>query len=158
LDSVLIGVACRRAVRPLARESLFRNRFFGWLIGSLGAIPIDRDGFGLAGLKATLRTLKAGEVVLVFGEGTRSKDGALQPLKPGFCTLARRAKVPILPVAINGAYDAMPRSSKFPRPSAIQVRFGEPLLVEQYESLTDDELLGETESRIRVAFRVLQEV
>ena len=152
LDPILAGVACNRPLHPMARESLFHNGIFGWLIRTLGAIPIDRDGFGLAGIRGTLRSLKSNQVVLVFGEGTRSPDGQLRSFKAGFCTLARRGKVPILPLAISGAFDAFPRNSKFPRPAKIVVRFAEVITPEDYDQLSDDELVAEAEARIREKF------
>ena len=84
LDPVLLGLACDRRLNYLARESLFRFTPFRWLIQSLDAIPIDREGVGLSGLKETLRRLKQDELVLIFPEGTRTRDGEISPLKPGF--------------------------------------------------------------------------
>ena len=100
----------------LARETLFRFAPLGWLIHSLDAIPIDRDGLGLNGIKESLRRLKRGEMVLIFPEGTRTRDGEMAPFRPGFTVLAARSKAWILPVAIEGAFDAWPRSRKLPRP------------------------------------------
>ena len=84
LDPILVGVVFRRRMNYLARKTLFSSGPFGWLIAFLDAIPIDRDGFGIGGIKETLRRLKRGEMVVVFPEGTRSPDGELQSLKPGF--------------------------------------------------------------------------
>ena len=122
LDPVLVGIACPREVRPLARHSLFFWPL-SWLIRSLGAVPIDRERGGLGGIKAMLKLLGAGEVVLVFPEGTRTKDGHLQPLMPGFCALARRSGATVVPVAIDGAFAALPRGSRFPRPRPISLTF-----------------------------------
>ncbi|MGH7138284.1 MAG: lysophospholipid acyltransferase family protein, partial [Pirellulales bacterium] len=59
-DPVLVGLACDRRLNYLARETLFGFAPFRWLINSLDAIPIDREGLGLTGLKETLRRLKQG--------------------------------------------------------------------------------------------------
>jgi 1-acyl-sn-glycerol-3-phosphate acyltransferase len=146
---VLIGLACNRRLNYLARQTLFRFSPFRWLINSLDAIPIDREGSGLAGLKETLRRLKRQEIVLIFPEGTRTRDGKVAPLKPGFCSLAKRAGVPLIPAAIDGAYDAWPRGRPYPALSVIHVRFGEPLPPDEVAKLTDDQLLAEVERRIR---------
>ncbi|HOU36076.1 MAG TPA: lysophospholipid acyltransferase family protein, partial [Candidatus Omnitrophota bacterium] len=74
LDPPLVGCGCRRQMNFLARNTLFRSPLFAKLISSVNAIPIDREGGGLAGLKETLRRLKRGEMVLVFPEGTRTPD------------------------------------------------------------------------------------
>ena len=125
----------------MARDSLFKGPL-GRLIGSLGAIPIDRDGGGVAGLKRTLRCLADGQAVLLFPEGTRSGDGALAPLKPGFLALVRRREPALAIVAIDGAHEAWPRGRRFPRPRRISVQFGRTLSSRDYASLDDEALLA----------------
>lgn len=151
-DPVLIGLACDRRLNYLARETLFRFAPFRWLIESLDAIPIDREGLGLAGLKETLRRLRRGEPVLIFPEGTRTNDGEVGPLKPGFSSLAKRAGVPLLPVAIVGAYDAWPRRHLLPGISTIHIHFGQPLLPEAIAAYDERELIAEVERRIRECY------
>lgn len=148
-DPVLVGMGFRRRLNYLARKTLFRFFAFRWIIEFLDAIPIDREGGGLGGLKETLKRLKRGELVLIFPEGTRTRDGEVAPLKPGFVALARRSKTPLLPVAVDGAYDAWPREAKFPRPSRIGVSIGSPMMPEYVQTLTDEQLVAELEQRIR---------
>ncbi|HVA49921.1 MAG TPA: lysophospholipid acyltransferase family protein [Pirellulales bacterium] len=152
-DPVLVGLACDRRLNYLARNSLFRVPGFRWLIESLDAIPIDREGLGLSGLKETLRRLKSGELVLIFPEGTRTRDGEVAPLKPGFSALARRAGVPLLPMAIDGAYDAWPRRRLLPGLSTIHIQFGQPLSADAASALDERQLVAEIERRIRECHR-----
>jgi 1-acyl-sn-glycerol-3-phosphate acyltransferase len=70
-------------------------------------------------------------------------------LKPGFVALARRSKSPLLPVSVDGAYDAWPREARFPHLSRIQVWIGEPMAPQLVQTLTDEELVAELERRIR---------
>jgi len=149
LDPILVGLGFRRHCHYLARDTLFRFGPFGWLIGFVNAIPIDREGGGIRGLKETLKRLKSGEMVLIFPEGTRSRDGNISPVKPGFLVLARRSRVPLLPVALDGAFDAWPRHALLPRPSVVRVCIGEPISPDFAATLNDDQLLAEVESRIR---------
>jgi 1-acyl-sn-glycerol-3-phosphate acyltransferase len=149
LDPILVGLACDRRMNYLARRTLFRFAPFRWLIQWYDAIPIEREGMGLAGIKETLRRLRRGELVLIFPEGTRSPDGRLGPLKPGFCTLARRANAPLLPVAITGADRVWPRDRRWPQPAPVWVQFGPPILPEEWRELTDEQLVQRLESAIR---------
>lgn len=148
-DPVLVGLGCDRRMNYLARETLFRFAPFRWLINSLDAIPIDREGLGLNGLKETLRRIKRGEMVLMFPEGTRTPDGEVHALKPGFCALARRLNVPLLPVAIDGAFDVWPRTSVLPRGGRINVEYGPPIPPEEIARYEERELVAEVERRIR---------
>ena len=79
-DPVLIGLACDRRLNYLARDTLFGFAPFRWLIRSLDAIPIDREGVGLSGHQGDASSgSKRGEMVLMFPEGTRTRDGRLGP-------------------------------------------------------------------------------
>lgn len=149
LDPPLVGIVVPRQINYLARKSLFTNPIFGWFIGSLDAIPLDRDGFGIGGLKETLRRLKRGEVVLLFPEGTRSADGEMQPLKAGFSALVDRADVPIVLIAIDGAHVAFPRDAKFPRPAKIQMVVGEPISAATARSMDDRDLVALVAERLK---------
>lgn len=148
LDPVLLGVNQIRPLNYLARSTLFKSAAFGWLIRSLEAIPIEREGRGMAGLKETLRRLKQQRIVVVFPEGTRTPDGEVQEFKPGFIALARRGGVPLLPAAIDGAQQVWPRHAKGPRPGEIVVVFGEPISVEELHKLGDEELIAEVQRRV----------
>lgn len=149
LDPVLIGAITRRRINYLARQNLFDSRWFGGLIRWYDAIPVQRDGMSIGGFRETLRRLKRGELVLLFPEGTRTNDGEVASLKAGFCVLARRAKVPLVPVGIEGAFHAWPRNQKLPRPTRICVKFGMPITAEQVRELSDEDLVALLDERIR---------
>jgi 1-acyl-sn-glycerol-3-phosphate acyltransferase len=148
LDPPLIGQAVPRRINYLARKTLFKFFLFRWLIQSLDAIPIDRGGSGIGGIKETMRRLKRGEQVLMFPEGTRTPDGDMRPLKPGFCAMVRRSKVPIIPIAIDGSFQAWPRSSKFPQRGVIHIHIGEPIAADLQADLSDDQLVTLVQQRI----------
>ncbi len=148
MDPVLVGLTCNRRMNYLARKTLFKNRFFSWLIRTLDAIEIDREGGGLMGLRETLIRLKRGELVLIFPEGTRTHNGTIGSLKPGFLAIARRANVPLIPVAIIGAYDVIPRGEKIPRRHPISVTIGKPILVPEIESSDDQALMSTLRDRL----------
>jgi 1-acyl-sn-glycerol-3-phosphate acyltransferase len=156
LDPILVGLGFDRRLNYVARDTLFGFAPFRWLINSLDAIPIDREGIGLGGLKESLRRLKDGEMLLIFPEGTRTRDGSVGQLKPGFLALARRAKVPLLPVAVDGAFDSYPRKNLLPRPALIHVRICQPLCPAQMSSMDDAALLAEVDQRIRWAHEAVR--
>ncbi|MGO9113907.1 MAG: lysophospholipid acyltransferase family protein [Thermoguttaceae bacterium] len=148
-DPPLVGTGCTRRMNYLARETLFQIKPLGWLIGTVDAIPIDRDGLGLNGIKESLRRLKRGEMVLIFPEGTRTRDGEIAPFRPGFTMLAARSKAWILPVAIEGAFDAWPRSQKLPSLGTIHVFYGQPIPPEEVAGCDERGLVAEVERRVR---------
>jgi 1-acyl-sn-glycerol-3-phosphate acyltransferase len=113
-DPLLLGLASRRYLSFLARDTLFRNQYLKALIESLDAIPIDNKGLGKDGLQACLNVLNRGKAVLVFPEGERTHDGEMEPFKPGISLLIKRLQCPIVPAAIVGAYDAWPRRARLP--------------------------------------------
>ena len=157
LDPILAGAMCDRRLNYLARENLFDSKLFGGLLRFYDAIPVRREGMSLAGLKETLLRLKREEMVLIFPEGTRTHDGSLQPFKPGLCVLARKAKVPLVPLAIAGAFDVWPKGAKLPRPARVCLAAGEPITTEQIASMDDDQLVELVDERIRECFRMASE-
>lgn len=157
-DPVILGLSVDRRLNYMARDTLFKNPAFKWLIEFMDAIPIDRDGRSLAGLKETLRRLKEEELVLIFPEGTRTRDGELLPLKAGFCSVARRSQTPLIPVGFDGAFAAWPRTSPLPRLSVITVVIGEPLWPKDIAALKDNEVVAELGARIRQAFELAREM
>jgi 1-acyl-sn-glycerol-3-phosphate acyltransferase len=152
LDPLLVGLPLRRPVSYLARDSLFRVPVIGAILRATYVMPIRRDAAGSESLRLSLKRLEEGFLVGVFPEGTRTRDGRLGALKPGFVALVRRASVPVVPVAISGAFQALPRGAFFLRPRPVRVVFGRPLMP---EDLKDYEARGrETQLVAEVARRL----
>lgn len=124
--------------RFVAKQSLFRVPVLGWCLTTGGFIPIDRANRGRAiqSLRAAAKKIRGGRPVLLFPEGTRSRDGGLQPFKKGPFHLALQAGVPVVPVAISGSHRVMPPRSVRVRPGPIRVRFLPPQPVDEF--LPDD--------------------
>jgi 1-acyl-sn-glycerol-3-phosphate acyltransferase len=157
-DPPLVGMGCRRRLNYLARNTLFGFAPFRWLITSLDAIPIDREGIGLTGLKESLRRLKRGEMVLIFPEGTRTRDGEIAKFRPGFTVLASRSRAAILPVAVEGPFRVWPRWRKVPHLfGTIHVHYGPPILAEEIQGRDERELVEEVERRVRECHRHLRQ-
>ncbi|HEY2415498.1 MAG TPA: lysophospholipid acyltransferase family protein [Pirellulaceae bacterium] len=147
LDPVLLGVSCPRQLRAMARKSLFFWPL-GWLIRSLGAVPVDRGGRGISGIKAILKMLSDQDAVIVFAEGTRTHDGQLQAFQSGFAALARRSGATIVPTAISGAYEAMPRGRIWPSPRPVAVAYGAPIAGAEIDDRSDEQLVELVHVRI----------
>jgi 1-acyl-sn-glycerol-3-phosphate acyltransferase len=114
LDPVVVGLAARRHLCYLARKTLFRNKFFGWLIRSLQSVPIDQEGFARGGLRTIIEQLQAGKAVLIFPEGERSHDGKMQEFRGGVLLAIKKVQLRVVPVGVAGAYEAWPRWRLFP--------------------------------------------
>lgn len=147
LDPFALAKACPRWTHFLAKEELFRNPIFAYVIRQWGAIPIDRSAADLGSARAALQVLRAGEVLAIFPEGTRSRDGELQAFRPGTVNLALKRRVPIVPAGIAGTDAALPRGGSLPRPRPVRVAFGPPLRL--WEVLPDEsEASRETGTRL----------
>ncbi len=140
LDPVFCGVAMKRHLVYVARDTLFRWRLFGFLIHSVNAIPVSRDKADIAAMRAIIARLQGGAAVCLYPEGTRTHDGRIVPVKAGFGLLCRRAKAVVVPVLIDGGFETWPRHKRLFEPGAINVHFGEPLSPTQIGTMTNEEL------------------
>lgn len=130
LDPPLVGSALPRPINYLARESLFRFPLVGAILRSWNAVPVDREGGGAKGLKMILDRLLAGGGIILFPEGTRTRDGQLQPARSGIGLTVIKSTAPVVPVRVFGTYEAYGRHLKIPRPKRVAVKYGRPMLFE----------------------------
>jgi 1-acyl-sn-glycerol-3-phosphate acyltransferase len=127
LDPVVVGISVRRRLHFMAKKELFRNRLGAWFFRGLHAFPVTRERVDPSTLKHTLSLLAAGQMVLMFPEGTRGAGRTLGPAKPGVAMLAARSGAPVVPVFHWGAEAIWPRGSRRIRRAHLRVRFGPPL-------------------------------
>jgi len=102
-DPILISLATLKELYFLAKRELFGvNKFFTWLIKTFNAIPLNREGIDLTTLKEVAKIFNENQKLVIFPEGTRSKNGKLGSFKDGASFLALRFQVPIIPCVIKG--------------------------------------------------------
>jgi 1-acyl-sn-glycerol-3-phosphate acyltransferase len=128
LDPPLIGNLYEDEMIFLARKTLF-NKITRWAFTNCNAIPVDQDRPDMASLKTIIRKLKEGYRVAVFPEGSRTLDGELGEAAPGIGLVAVKSGVPIQPIRISGAHEALPRGSGRIRFARITVSVGPPIVL-----------------------------
>ena len=152
LDPLLVGLPLHRPVSFLARVTLFDAPVVGWILRNTYVMPINQDAASTTSLRETIRRMNHGFLVGIFPEGTRTESGEIGELKPGFAAIVRRAKHPVYPVGIAGAYQALPIRSWFLKPTRVRVVFGRPISVEELERYSsrdmDSALIELVRSRI----------
>lgn len=131
IDPPLIGCGTNRIISMLARDTLFRFPPMGALLRSWGVVPVDRDGGGAKGLKIVMDQLLAGHAISLFPEGTRTRDGQLQPARSGIGLTVIKSTAPVVPVRIFGAFEAFGRHHAIPRPRRVILKYGKPMYFEK---------------------------
>ena len=138
LDPILAGNAIvPHQMTSLARHGLFKNFILGPLLRAFYTVPVHQGESDPKAIKPIIADLKDGYPVLIFPEGARTDDGALQAFQRGVAIIIRRSGAPVLPVAVEGAFDAWPRGRSWPR------AFRTPTRAMVGELIPNDELLAE---------------
>ncbi|HEY6406211.1 MAG TPA: lysophospholipid acyltransferase family protein [Ktedonobacteraceae bacterium] len=151
LDTPLLLAALPLRLRLRLRAAAAADYFFtSWWKGTLvkllcNAFSFERRGF--AGLHCARRLLKDGYSVLLFPEGTRSKDGQLQPFKCGIGRLALATQVCVVPVWIEGAHATMPKGARLAHRHLVEIRFGAP--VQFVQGLNQARVVATIEQQVR---------
>jgi len=141
LDPMLIGFGLVRPVNYMARSTLFDTPGLNQLMTSLNAFPLKRGTADTGALKEAMRRIKRGGQVLIFAEGTRTRDGRIAKLLPGVSLLAQRAADGIVPVVIDGAFEAWPRTNPLPGLGNIVVSFGQAIPREEVRKFKSDQMV-----------------
>jgi 1-acyl-sn-glycerol-3-phosphate acyltransferase len=148
----IVGVIPRR-VAILLKKSLLSIPIVGPAFRMGDFVAIDRENAedALSSINLAVRRAKAGLSFLAFPEGTRSRDGRLQPFKQGVFRMAIRAGIPLVPVACAGAHRILPRDRFSIRPGQMVVRFCPPIETAAYQPAQKGELARRVHSTIAAA-------
>jgi 1-acyl-sn-glycerol-3-phosphate acyltransferase len=132
-DPIVVAICIKRNVHFMAKAELFKNKFVSYILIKLNAFPIKRGSADITAIKNSFKLIKNGEILGIFPEGTRSKNGKLGPAEPGTATIAIKTKAPIIPIKITGSYKAF---------KSVKVVIGKPIELTDYydRKLTSDEI------------------
>ena len=154
LDPILVQAVCPRILHSMAKSTQFGSRMFRKLLTQLYAFPVRRFEVDPQAVRQILRRLQQGNGVAVYIEGERSWDGQLQTPRFGTVRVALKAGVPIIPVRIDGAYDAWPRWDRKIKRHQVGIEFRPPLHLAKLETRAEREpRVADAADRIMDALR-----
>ena len=125
LDIPLLGCGVRRRLWYMGRRDLFPMPGMKRLFRALGWIPIRSDRLDRQGFESATDLIRSGKAVVIFPEGGRTVTGQLRHGKPGVGIIVAQTRCPVVPVHIDGTFEAMPPGRSWPRPCRVTLRFGE---------------------------------
>lgn len=131
LDPLAVGAACPRKLSYMAKEELFKNRFFAWVLPRLGSIPLKRNVADFSAIREAMRRLEKGSALVIFPEGGRQFENKPSVAEAGIGFFAAKLDVPVIPAFVSGTDKALPRRAKFIRPHRVLVSFGAQVPIER---------------------------
>jgi 1-acyl-sn-glycerol-3-phosphate acyltransferase len=126
LDGPLLFLVIPQVLHVILKKEIFRIPIIGWAMKFVGFVPVDRKGqqSGRRSIERAIELIRSkGYSYLIFPEGTRSRDGKLQPFRRGAFFLAINSQVPVVPITIDGTYALMPKGSPFTKKGVVKVIF-----------------------------------
>lgn len=142
MDPFILGLASKRRLSYVTKESLFKNRILRFLLYRVDAFPIKRNTTDFRAVREALRRLKKGAPVVLFPEGTRKGINGQKKVQPGIGFIATKAGRPVVPTYISESEKVLPPGQKMLRRHRVTVIFGEPLY------FTPEEFYPDIASRI----------
>ena len=156
VDFLVAGMAVKRRMRFMAKDSLWNAPRFGRFLETLGAFPVDRRGADRAALRRAEEAVAGGEPIVMFPEGQRREGPVVEELHQGPAFVACRGRVPIVPVGIGGSDRAMPIGARMIRLAKVRVVIGEPIYPDvPLTGRVPRRVVNETTERLREAIQEL---
>jgi 1-acyl-sn-glycerol-3-phosphate acyltransferase len=152
LDGPLLFWLIPQSIRVILKKEVFRIPILGQGMRHVGFIPVDRKKLkgGRKSVEKASRLIKEkGFSFLIFPEGTRSRNGKIQPLRRGGFFLALNSQAPVVPISVQGTYELMPRKSFFCKKGRIRVQFHHPVPVSGYNLQTMPQLIHKVNEAIK---------
>lgn len=146
LDPIVVAVHLRRPVSYMAKKELFDKPGLGWLCRALNGFPVERGTADIAALRQAIRRLEEGYALNLYPEGTRTQDGQIGTLQKGISLILRKSDCPVIPVAIDGSFQAWPGGRKLFASHPIHVLYGKPM---SFKGMDADEILRVLDQTLR---------
>ncbi|MHC4870898.1 MAG: lysophospholipid acyltransferase family protein [Planctomycetota bacterium] len=135
MDPTVLGAFYERPIGFMARKTLFKVSWFGWLIKKLYAFPVDRGGDPRSALRAMSKKLSNNDCVVMFPEGTRTRTGTLGQIRRGVGMIAVKNNAAVIPTYLGGTFESWPRTAKFLKFCHMRIEAGTPI----YPQYTGDD-------------------
>lgn len=154
IDVALVPYILPRKVLHVVKAELRKVPVFGPAVCKTGAISVNRKNnvAAIKSIREGVRTMPEGYSIMVFPEGTRSRDGKIRSFKKGFAHIAMAAELPVIPIGIAGAIDSCGAGVAMPRPGLIECTVGAPIDTSDWEQAD----LANKVAEVREAVRELQ--
>jgi 1-acyl-sn-glycerol-3-phosphate acyltransferase len=147
-DMFFIGYKSKRLVHYMAKNELFKNPLYAFILTHLGAFPVKRGTGDVGAIKTAFTILKKGEILGILPEGTRAHLHKVKRNNPGIALFSLKTGAPVVPVALEGSYRLFSR---------VRIIFGEPFYInaEPGKKYTNDELLNISDKIMERVFALL---
>lgn len=146
LDAPVIVVTAKRKIRFMAKEEIYKNKIVAYLAKVFEIIPVKRGTADMNAIKASIRTLKDGDVLGIFPEGTRNGMAKKEAIKGGAAYIAIKTKTPVIPVGIQGTFKPFTK---------VTIKYGKPIDFSQYTLKKGEE---EKETLEIVSEKIMEEI
>src|SRR3989338_5819120 len=123
LDPIFVGCGMRRPLDFMARDTLFRNFFFGVLLRAVHTFPVKRNFQDVGAMRKAISRLKKGHALTIFPEATRTRDGNLQEAKAGISFLSHLGGAVVVPAYIKGSFEVLPKGAKSIKAAPVSISF-----------------------------------
>ncbi len=136
LDPPLAGLATTRRLRYMAKAELFEVPVLGRLLRAVGAFPVRRGQADRHTIRLAIQLVRNGEALIMFPEGTRSRTGELKEAQPGVAMVLNQVpEATIVPIRVEGSFEAWKPGRKFPKPRPVWIKVGEPFQLDDLSPL-----------------------
>ena len=150
-DPAIMGAAVYdRPFYGIARDTLFESKLLSILMKGFGVIAIRRGESDTKAIRRALQELEEGRCVMMFPEGTRTKDGQIAEFQRGFWLLMKKSKATVVPIGLDGAFDAYPVGSKPKLRGYIEACIGKPIRTAELLELGEEKGTAYVRSRIEL--------